>query len=112
MHEGEVLIRVTLPAGAKPSELVQPGEGALHDPALGAKAGAVLLATPGDQRLDAAGSQLAAVLVVVIASVGEQTIGATAGTADPAGDRRDAVDQWEELGDVVAITARQRDRQR
>jgi hypothetical protein len=72
----------------------------------------VLLPAPGDQGLDAASPELAAVLVVVIATVGKQPIGAVARTADLAGDRCDAVDQRQELGDVVAVPAGQGDRQR
>jgi hypothetical protein len=49
---------------------------------------------------------------VVIAPVGEQSIGALARAADLAGDRHDAVDQRQELGDVVAVPAREGDRQR
>jgi hypothetical protein len=112
VHEREVLVGVTLPTDAEPAELVKPGEAALHYPALGAEPGAVLLTAPGDQGLDATGPELAAVLVVVIAPVGEQPIGALAGTADLAGDRDDAVDQGQQLGDVVAIAAGQGDRQR
>lgn len=112
MHEGEVLIGVTLPADAEPAELVKPGEAALHDPPLGAQPRAVVLTAPGDPGLDAAGPELAAVLVVVIAPVGEQPIGAPARAADLAGDRHDAVDQRQELGDVVAVPACEGDRER
>jgi hypothetical protein len=112
VHEGKVKVWVALPANAKPSELVQPGEAALHDPALGAQPRAVLFATSGDQGLDAASPELAAVLVEVIAPVGEQPIGAPARAAHPAGDRDDAIDQGQELGDVVAVPAGQGDRQR
>jgi hypothetical protein len=49
---------------------------------------------------------------VVIAPVGEQPVGAPARSADLAGDRHDAVDQREELGDVVAVPACEGDRQR
>jgi hypothetical protein len=107
-----VLVGVTLPANAKPAELVKPGEAALHDPALGAETGAVVLAPPGDQGLDAPAPELAAVLVVVIAPVGEQPVGASARAADPAGDRHDAIDQGQELSDVVAVPACEGDRQR
>jgi hypothetical protein len=112
VHEGEVLIGVALPADAEPAELVKPGEAALHDPALGAQPRAVVLAASGDQGLDAAGPELAAVLVVIIAPVGEQPIGAPARAADLARDRPNAVDQWQELGDVVAVSACEGDRQR
>jgi len=105
VHEGEVEVGVALPADAQTSELVQPGEAALHDPTLGAKPRAVLLAAPGDQGLDAASPKLTAVLVVVIAPIGEQPIG-----AGPLGKRREAIDQRQELGDVVAVPAGQGDR--
>jgi hypothetical protein len=72
----------------------------------------VLLPTAGDHGLDAAGPELAAVLVEVIASVREQLIGTMPRPAYPAGDRSNAIDQGEELGDVVAIAAGQGDRQR
>jgi hypothetical protein len=72
----------------------------------------VLLTTPGDQRLDATSPELASVLVVVIAPVGEQPIGALARAADLAGDRHDAIDQRQELGDVIAVPTGQGDRQR
>ena len=40
--------------GGESAELVEPGEGALDDPALTAEAGAVLGLATGDDRLDAA----------------------------------------------------------
>lgn len=52
----------------------------------------MLFAAASDQGLDATGPELTAVLVVVIAAVGEQPIGAAARTADLAGDRDDAID--------------------
>lgn len=54
-------------------ELVEPGEGPLDDPAGLAQAGAVRNASAGDLRGDAAGPEDAAVLVEVIAAVGEQS---------------------------------------
>src|SRR5688572_1348367 len=59
-------------AGAQAPEVVQPGEGALDDPALAAQPGAVLDAAPGDHGLDAALPEQPAVLVEVIAAVGQQ----------------------------------------
>ena len=67
----------------------------------------MLGAAPGDHGLHAALPQLAAVLVVVIAAVGEHALGALAGTPELAGDRTDPVDQRQELGDVVAVAAGQ-----
>lgn len=53
-------------------------------------------------------------LVVVIAAVGQQPVGFLAWPSDLAGDRPTAqiFEQWEHLGDVVAVPAGQGDRQR
>jgi hypothetical protein len=51
---------------------VEPGEGAFDDPAVASEPGAVLGLSAGDDRLDAALPDEAAVLVVVVAAVGEQ----------------------------------------
>lgn len=100
------------PADAESLEAVEPGEGALDDPAVGAQAGAVPCSAAGDGRHDAAGADLVAVDVVVVPAVGEQRVRLPARTADPAADRRDRVEQRQELGDVVAVAAGQRDGQR
>jgi hypothetical protein len=42
---------------------------------------------------------------VVVASVGEHTVGPFAGPADLAAHRRDALDEWDKLRDVVAVAA-------
>jgi hypothetical protein len=59
-------------AGAEPLEGVQPGEAALHHPALLARSRAVGDAAASNPRRDAALSQPAAIDVVVVAAVGEQ----------------------------------------
>jgi hypothetical protein len=99
-------------ARAQPLEGVQPGEAALDHPAVSAEAGAVGDPAAGDPRGDAAGAQLAAVDVVVVAAVGEQLPGAPAGPAASAPDRRNGVDQRDELGDVVAVAAGEADGER
>jgi hypothetical protein len=105
VHEREVKVGVALPADPEPSELVKPGEAALHNPALSTESRAVLFAAPGNQGLDAPSPKLAPVLVVVIAPVGKQPIGVS-----PLGERREAIDQGQELGDIVAVPAGQGDR--
>lgn len=85
-------IDASLVAGAEPFELVQPGKGALDDPAHFAQSGTVDGAASCDQRLDAALPQLAAVLVAVVATVGVQTPGLTARTSPQTPDRRDGVE--------------------
>jgi hypothetical protein len=93
-------------------EVVQPGEGALDDPADAAEAGAVLGLTSRDVGADPALSELAAVLVVVVAAIGDHPVGSFARPADPAAHRRHAFDERHELGDVVAVAAGDRPRER
>lgn len=53
-------------------------------------------------------------LVVVIAAVGEETVGLLAWPSDLASDGPavEVFDQWDQLGDVVAVPASQRHRER
>jgi hypothetical protein len=89
-------------------------EAALHDPALSAEAGAVGCSAAGDHGRDPEGSQEPAVLVVVIATVGEEPVGFLAWPADLAGHGPavEVFDQRDQLGDVVAVPASQPDRER
>lgn len=89
-------------------ELVQPGEGALDDPAMAAEAGAVLGLSAGDLWSDPALAELTAMAVVVVAAVGGQPFGPSARPADLAAHRRHTVDERDQLGDVVAVAARNR----
>jgi hypothetical protein len=98
-------------AGAEPFELVQPGEGALDDPADLAQSGAVGDAASGDHRLDAALPQQAAVLEV-IAPVGVQASELATGAFPQAPDRWDRVQQRLEVGDIVSVPAGERDDER
>lgn len=105
---------VAFVADAEAAEVVQVREAALDDPALAAEPGAVFGAAPGDHWLDAAGPQKSAVLVVVIAAVGDHEVGFLPGPPWLAGDRPGVqiVEQRQQLGDVVAVAARQRDGER
>ncbi len=101
-----------LVAGPQAAEVVQVREAAFDHPARGAQTGAMRGAAAGDDGLDAARPEQAPVLVVVIATVGENEIGLLAWPAGLAGDgaRVEVVEQRDELGDVVAVAAGQRDR--
>src|SRR4051794_11113904 len=66
----------------------------------------------GDDRLDATFPELAAVLVVVVAAGGEGLPGAAGRPAGLAADRADAVEERQQLRDVVAVAAGERDGQR
>ena len=89
-------------------ELVEPGEGALDDPAVAAEAGAVLGLAAGDLRGDPELAELAAVFVVVVAAVGGDPVGSAAWPAGLAADGWDPLDERDQLGDVVAVAARDR----
>ena len=89
-------------------ELVEPGEGALDDPAVVAKSGSVLGLAACDLRRDPALAELAAAGVVVVAAVGADAIGAAARPTDLAADRRYPVDERDQLGAVMAVAARER----
>ena len=95
-------------ADEQPAAVMEPGEGALDDPAMTPEAGAVLGLAASDERLDATLPDEAAVLVVVVAAVCDQRPRSAPRPADPAADGRHAVEQLEQLGDVVAVSASER----
>jgi hypothetical protein len=95
-------------AEQKPAAVVEPGEGALDDPAVASDAGAVFGLAAGDHRLDPAMPDQPAVLVVVVAAVSDHAVRPPPRPAGPAADWRHLVEQREQLGDVVAITAGER----
>src|SRR5581483_10298726 len=88
--------------------MVQPGDCALDDPAGTATPGAVGGLPGGGLRLHLSLPAQAPVLVVVVAADGGQTVGAAAGAADLAAYGWHAVDEWDQLGDVVAVAAGER----
>ena len=82
-------------ADEQAAAVVQPGEGALDDPAVAAESGAVLCLAACDQGLDAALPDETAVLVVVVAAVGDQRPRSASWPADAAADGRHPVEQFE-----------------
>ena len=70
------------------------------------------LAPCGDRRADAALPEQPPVLVVVVAAVREQHVRPPPRSADEAADSLDLVQQLYQLGDVVAVAAGQRHRER
>ena len=94
-------------ADEQPLELVQVREGALDDPAVAAKPGAVLGLAARDLRLDPALPQRAPVLVVVVAAIGADAVRSPARPADLAAYRWDTLEERDQLGDVVAVAARE-----
>jgi hypothetical protein len=70
-------------------------EGAFDDPAVAAEAGAVLRPASRDQRPDAAPPDEATVLVVVVAAIGDHTVGPLARSTEAAAYRWHPVEQLE-----------------
>ncbi len=103
MHVGAALV-----ADEQSFHLVEPGEGAFDDPAVAAEAGAVLGLAASDQGFDASLPDEAPVLVVVVAAVCNDALGSTAGTAAQTSDGGHAVEQRDQLRDVVAVAAGER----
>jgi hypothetical protein len=99
-------------ADEQPLEVVEPGEGALDHPTGAAESGPVLGPAAGDGGSDASLADEAAVLVVVVAAIGDDHVGAKARPADLATYRRDALEKRDQLRNVVAIAARERPRER
>jgi hypothetical protein len=95
-------------ADEEPFVVVEPGEGALDDPADAAEAGPVFGLAARDLGFDAAGAEFAAVLVVVVAAVGGNPFWPSARPANLAAHRRDTLYERHELRDVVAVAAGQR----
>ncbi len=112
LQKRQVQLGAALVAGTQTAEIVQPGETALNDPALVAQARSVTVLAACDDRLDTAAAELATVLVMVIAAVGQKPLAALAGPADLPTHRLYAVDQRQELGDVVAVATGHTDGQR
>jgi hypothetical protein len=99
---------VAVGADEESAAVVEPGEGALDDPAVAADSGAVLGLAACDHGLDAALPDEAAVLVVVVAAVGDQHSRSASWPADAAAYGRHSVEQFQQLGDVVAVAAGER----
>ena len=95
-------------ADEEAAAVVEPGEGPLDDPAVATEPGAVLCLAACDHGLDATLPDETAVLVVVVAAVGDQRPRSASWPADAAADGRHPVEQLEQLGDVVAVAAGER----
>ncbi len=77
--------------------------GPFDDPTKFAEAAAVFGAAPGDDRSDAALAKSAAMRVGIVATVGIDDLGLAKRSAACAANRRDSVDQRQQLRDIVAV---------
>jgi hypothetical protein len=95
-------------ADQEAAAVVEPGEGALDNPALTTQPGAVFGLAARDDRFHAQLPDEAAVLVVVVAAVGDQRPRPAAWSSGPSPDGRHSLKQLDELGHVVAVAAGER----
>ena len=72
----------------------------------------MLGAAPRYDRFDSPRTEQAAVLVVVVAAIGDQALGTAARPTDSTRDRGHRVEERDQLGDVVAVAAGDRERER
>jgi len=92
--------------------VVEPGEGALDNPALTAHSGAVSALPASDDWFHAELPDEPTVLVVVVAAIGDHRPRAAAWSSGPPSDGRHPLEQLDKLGDVVAVAAGERPGQR
>jgi len=111
-EEGFVDVGAAFVTHEQSFHLVEPAEGAFDDPAVASEPGAVALVAVGEQRRDPALAERLSVGVGAVAAVTKKRLGSPARPAGPAGDRRNTVEQRQQLGDVVAVAAGQRPSQR
>jgi hypothetical protein len=98
-------------ADAQTAVLVQPGDGALDDPALLTEPRPVLGIAAGDAGADSAGAELAAVVARVVGAVTENALGPSARSTALTTHGRDRIEQREKLGDVVPVAAAESERE-
>lgn len=85
-EEGFVDVVASFPADPEAAEAVEPGDGALDDPAVAAETRSVGDTSAGDHRFDALGTDESAVLVVVVTAVAEHSVGPPTRASDQARD--------------------------
>ena len=95
-------------ADEEAAAVVQPGEGAFDNPAVSAEARAVLGLAASDDRLHAPLPDEPAVFVVVVAAVSDQGPRPAAWPSGPASDGWHPLEQFDKLGDVVAVAGGER----
>ena len=85
-------------ADQESASVVEPGEGALDDPAVASEAGAVFGLATRDLGGDPALAELAPLRLVIVGAVGADPIWSPARPPDSATYRRDAIDERDSAG--------------
>ena len=102
----------TFVAHVKTAKSVKPGQRALHDPARAAQAAAVRRPALGELGVDPASMQRIAVRLRIVSSVALDQPRLSHGATRTAAERRNRVDERQQLGNVVAVRRGQQRRQR
>ena len=95
--------RAALVTDIEAAEAMQPGERPFDDPACGPEATAVRGLAAGQDRENAAGAELVTMPFRVVPAVALHTIRSAPGASARPAERRDGVDERQQLGDVVAV---------
>src|SRR3712207_5114384 len=96
-------VGATFIADGEPPEAVEPGQRALHDPAVASQLLAAVDALAGDAHLDVAPATGAPLRRIIISLVGMQLVGPSTGTASGSADGRDRIERRLEHEVVVAV---------
>jgi hypothetical protein len=102
-----VNVSATIEANAKTAEVVEPRVSSFNDPAEFTQTAAMFSATLRDHRLDAAITQALTVRLGVIAAIGVDDFWLAKRSAARAANRRNRINQRQQLSDVVAVCPRQ-----
>ena len=103
MNAGSPLV-----AHRQPSKAMQPGEGPFDHPACPTEAAAVRCAALRELRRDAAGSELIAMRLRIVAAVALDESWFANGPTGAASQGRHRIDEGQQLGHVVPVRRRQR----
>jgi N-6 DNA methylase len=104
--------RPTFVAHVEPAKSVKPGQRALHDPPRAAEAAAVRRPALRELRVDPASMRLIAMRLRIVSPVALDQAGFAPGPPGAAAQRRNGVDEGQQLGDVVPVRTREQRRQR
>ena len=104
--------RPTFVAHVESAKSVQPGQRALHDPPRAAEAAAVRCAALGELGVDPASMQRVAVRLRIVSAVALNQPWLSHGATRTTAERRNRIDQRQQLGNVVAVRGREQRGQR
>lgn len=90
-------------ANTKTTEVVEPGVSPFNYPPEFSQTAAMLGTAPRDHRLDASLAQALTMGIGIVATIGIDDLGLLKRSAVHAADRRNCVDQRQQLGDIIAI---------